>query len=279
MEKEQAKSPRDPRSERIAALDVWREAASIIRRYPLATVVPAVVLGALAEAFVLVGDSLLIDETLTNLFTALAYYLYVAYAEEVVVESAQGVDDISIRGRLRKLWQAIPVALRILVAAIVMVAIVLVAIVVLALATAAVTKIGIADIVAVLLFLLLLLLSCLWLLTRLSLFAPALSRERLGPLEALKRSNELVRGHFWLVFRTATLAFLLEQVADEPVAQVAELISGSWGEWIGSSIVSALITPLAAITTSLAYRRLSTHKQRPSSEVHEGAEHVAGEDP
>jgi hypothetical protein len=277
MEKEQPKNPRDPRSGRIAALDVWREAASIIRRYPLATVVPAMVLGALAEAFVLIGDSLLIDETLTNLFTAFDYYLYVAYAEEVVVESAQGVDDISIRGGLRKLWQAIPAALRILVAAIVMVVIVLVAIVVLAFAAAAATKIGIADIVAVLLFLLLL--SSLWLLTRLSLFAPALSRERLGSIAALKRSNELVRGHFWLVFRTATLAFLLEEVADEPVAQVAELVFGSWGEWVGSSIVSALITPLAAITTSLAYHRLSTHEQRPSSEVHEGAEHIVGEDP
>lgn len=279
MEKEQAKNLRDPRSERIAALDVWREAASLIRRYPLATVVPAMVLGALAEAFVLIGDSLLIDETLTNLFTAFGYYLYVAYAEEVVVESARGVDDISIRGGLRKLWQGIPAALRILVAAIVMVVIVLVAIVVLAFATAAATKIGIADIVAALLFLLLLLLSSLWLLTRLSLFAPALSRERLGPIAALKRSNELVRGHFWLVFRTATLAFLLEEVADEPVAQVAELVFGSWGEWVGSSIVSALITPLAAITTSLAYHHLSTHEQRPSSEVHEGAEHIAGEDP
>src|ERR687885_672562 len=105
MEKEQAKSPRAPGSERISALAVWREAASIIRRYPVATIVPAVVLGALAEAFVLIGDSILIDETLTNLFTAFAYYLYVAYAEEVVVESAQGVDNASIRGRLRKLWQ------------------------------------------------------------------------------------------------------------------------------------------------------------------------------
>src|SRR5918912_143508 len=116
MEKEEAKSPRAPRSERIAALDLWREAASIIRRYPLATIVPAMALGALAEAFVLIRDPLLIDETLTNLFTAFAYYLYVAYAEEVVVEHAQGVDNISIRGRLRNLWRAIPVALLILLA-------------------------------------------------------------------------------------------------------------------------------------------------------------------
>src|SRR5215212_2256766 len=133
MEKEQAKSPRAPRSERIAALDVWREASSIIRRHPLATIAPAMALGALAEAFALIGDSLLIDETLTNLFTAFAYYLYVAYAEEVVLEISRGVEYVSIRVRLRKLWQAIPIALRILVAAAAMVVIVLVAIVVLAL--------------------------------------------------------------------------------------------------------------------------------------------------
>ena len=278
MEKEQPKSPRASESERISALDVWREAPSIIRRYPLATIVPAMVLGALAEAFVLIGDSMLIDETLTNLATAFTYYLYVAYIEEVVVEASQGGSDISIHGGPRKLWRAIPVALRILVAAIVFAGVVLIATVVLAFAAAAAMEIGITEIVTGLLFLLLLLPSGLWLLTRLSLFAPALSREHLGPVTALKRSYELVGGHFWLVFRTATLAFLLEEVADEPVAQVAELAFGSWGVWIGSSIVSALITPLAAITTSLAYHRVSMHKQRLSSEVHQGEEHVAGED-
>src|SRR5919206_1425798 len=214
MEKE-PKSPSAPGSEQTAARDVWREAPSIIRRYPLATTVPAVVLGALAEAFVLLGDSILIDETLTNLATAFTYYLYVAYIEEVVLEVSQGVDDVSIRDRLRKLWRAIPAALRILVAAIVLVGVVLVAIVVLAFAAAAAIDVGITEIFIGLLFLLLLLLSGFWLLTRLSLFAPALSREHLGPIASLKRSNELVRGHFWLIFRTATLAFLLEEVADE----------------------------------------------------------------
>jgi hypothetical protein len=66
-------------------------------------------------------------------------------------------------------------------------------------ATAAM-EVGIVDTVTGLLSLLLLLLLSPWLLTRLSLFAPALSRERLSPLAALKRSNELARGHFWLVF-------------------------------------------------------------------------------
>lgn len=278
MEKEPSKSAPAPGSERISALDVWRKAPSIIRRYPLVTIVPSVILGILAEAFVLIGDSILIDETFTNLATAFTYYLYVAYIEEVVVDASQGGSDISIHGWLRELWRAIPVALRIVVAAIVFTGVVLVAIVVLAFVAAAAVETGITEIVTGLLFLLLLLLCGLWLLTRLSLFAPALSREHLGPIASLKRSNELVRGHFWLVFWTATLAFILEEVADEPVAQVAELAFGSWGEWVGSSIVSALITPLAAITTSLAYHHVSMHEQRLSGEVHQGKEHSGEED-
>jgi hypothetical protein len=38
-----------------------------------------------------------------------------------------------------------------------------------------------------------------WLMTRWSLFAPVIVGELLGPLAALRRSNELVRGHFEVV--------------------------------------------------------------------------------
>jgi hypothetical protein len=51
----------------------------------------------------------------------------------------------------------------------------------------------------------------LWLLTHWSLFAPAIFREDLGPLAALRRSNELVEGHFELVFLTAAFAVILEE--------------------------------------------------------------------
>jgi len=277
MEKEQAKSLRAPGSEPFTALNVWREACAIIHRYPLATIVPAVVLGASAEALALIGASVLVDETLTNLAMAFAYYLYVAYAEEVV-ESARAMDNASTLARLLRAWQVFPIALRMLVASIAVVGIVVATIVMVGLAAAAATEVGVVDIVTGLLFLLLLLLLGLWLLTRLSLFAPALSRERLGPLAAIKRSNELARGHFWLVFWTATLAFLLEGLADEPVALAAELGFGSWGEWIGGSMVTALVMPLAAVTTSLAYHRLLVHNGRLSSEAHQGEEHVGGED-
>jgi hypothetical protein len=266
MEKEQATSPRAVGSGSISARDVWREAWSIVRRYPLATILPAVVLGSLSEALVLVGESALIDETLSNLAVGFVYYLYLAYAEEVV-ESARGEADVSILGLLRGPWQIVSVASRMLVASIVMIGLVVAAIIAAALAAGAASEAGAADLVTLLLLLLLISLPVLLLFTRLSLFAPALSRERLGPLAALKRSNKLVRGHFWLVFWTATLAFLLEELADEPVALAAELGFGSWGEWIGGSIVIALVTPLAAITTSLAYHRVLAHKRRLSSGI------------
>ena len=277
IEQKQAQSQRAAGGDPIAALDIWREAWFIVLRYPLATILPAVALGFLTEALALIGDSRLTDQTSTNLATAFVYYLYVAYAENVV-ESIRGVDNASILGRLRGPLQLVPVALRMLAAAIVLVGLIVATMVVAVLAAGAVSEIGVTDLVTVVLFLLLLLLPVLWLLTRLSLFAPALSREQLGPLAALKRSNELVRHYFWLIFWTATLALLLEEFADEPVALAADLSFGPYGVWISGSIVTGLVMPLAAFTTSLAYHRVLEHKRWLSSEAHLGEEHIGGED-
>ena len=277
IEQKQAQSQRAARGDPIAALDIWREAWFIVRRYPLATILPAVALGFLTEALALIGDSRLTDQTSTNLATAFVYYLYVAYAENVV-ESIRGVDNASILGRLRGPLQLVPVALRMLAAAIALVGLIVATMVAAVLAAGAVSEIGVTDLVTVVLFLLLLLLPVLWLLTRLSLFAPALSREQLGPLAALKRSNELVRHYFWLIFWTATLALLLEEFADEPVALAADLSFGPYGVWISGSIVTGLVMPLAAFTTSLAYHRVLEHKRWLSSEAHLGEEHIGGED-
>jgi hypothetical protein len=95
----------------------------------------------------------------------------------------------------------------------------------------------------------------LWLLTRLSLFAPAIVREHLGPLAALRRSNEIVRGHFELVFLTAAFAVILEEaVIDAGVwGGLAVTGSGTWGEWIGGSAAAVVILPLASFATALAY--------------------------
>ena len=78
-------------------------------------------------------------------------------------------------------------------------------------------------------------------------------------MEALKRSNRLVRDHFLLVFLTATLAFILEEAVIHAGALVGHLIlhSDTWGEWVGGTIAASLITPLAALATSITYQRLT----------------------
>ena len=219
---------------------VWREALAIIRKYPLATLMPAVPMGALADApYYFIEDSPGLDQLMAFFLAALAFYLYVAYAEEVAVEAEQGVDRITLRGMLRELLQAAPFVPRVVLAG-----------------TVAIALPSVATG--------LLVLPGLWLLTRWSLFAPAIRRENLGSVVALKRSNELVRGHFWMVFKTATLAFLLEEAVIHAGALVGHLISGSetWGEWIGGTIAASLVTPLAALTTSVAYVHLAKRAKR-----------------
>ena len=226
-----------PYDEQITVSAIWREALAIIRRYPLATIAPALVLGALASApdYFIEEDSLsVLEYILTLLATGFTFYLYVAYAEEIAVETERGTESITVRDMLDKLGRAFPFVPLVMVASMVSFVIEAVAIV-------------------------LLVLPALWLLTRWSLFAPVIVRERLGPVVALKRSNQLVRGRFWLVFGTATVAFILEEIVIEAGVSAGLLVSGSdtWGEWIGGSIVASLVTPLAALTTSVVYARLA----------------------
>ena len=90
--------------------------------------------------------------------------------------------------------------------------------------------------------------------TRWSLTTPVILEESVGPLAAMRRSRELVRGHFWFVFITAS-AYYLEGVIIHLGAWTAGLLTGlqTWGEWVGGSILAALVTPVAAFATSLAH--------------------------
>jgi hypothetical protein len=95
----------------------------------------------------------------------------------------------------------------------------------------------------------------LWLYTRWSLTTPVIREENVGSFAAMRRSNELVRGHFWLVFMTATVAYYLEEVVTHLGAWMTGAVTGShtWGEWVGGSLLAALVIPLAAFATSLAH--------------------------
>jgi hypothetical protein len=160
--------------ERATASAVWWEAGALIRRHPAAMLLPAAFLGMIIELPYLLPDfQYVLQEILAFLTQAFAFYLYVAYAEGVMIE-ARSTEHIPLRGVLVRLLLVAPTVPLVTVTAVAAIA----------LPSAAAS---------------LLLIPGLWLLTRWSLFAAAIVRERLGPLAALRRSNELVQGHFELV--------------------------------------------------------------------------------
>jgi hypothetical protein len=221
--------------EQSSIAGVWREAMAIIRRYPSAVIVPGAVLGALAEApAYFITDHQLLDYLLIYLSAAFAYYLYLAYAERLTTAYERGEQLGPSRGVVGELLEAAPFVPRVLVAALVSVSLASVA-------TALLVVPGV------------------WLFTRWSLSTPVICREDLGSLPSLRRSSALVRGRFWFVLGTATLAFFSEEAIIHAGALATGSITGShtWGEWIGGSIVAALAIPLTALATSVTYWRVA----------------------
>jgi hypothetical protein len=214
---------------------VWQGALSLFARYPLATLVPAAVVGVIGQtpAYLIEGRPWL-DLVLTIVGTYFAYYLYLVYAEGLVYDAERGALRVGLRGLDEALRQALPYVPRVLVAALIV--------------------LSVTSLAAVLLVL-----PGVWLYTRWSLTTQVIRREGLRALEALARSNRLARGNFWFVFLTATVAFIFEEAVIEAGAYLALLATGShtWGEWIGGSAVATVAIPLGAFVTSLAYSSLA----------------------
>jgi hypothetical protein len=157
----------------------------------------------------------------------------VAYAEQVTLE-AQTAEYISHSSVLRRLLLAVPDVPLVM--------------------TSAVAAIALPTVAAGLLAI-----PGLWVLTRWVLSAPAIVREGLGPLAALRRSTWLVEGYFELVFLTGAFAVILEEAVLAAGAYLGLVVSGSetWGEWAGGSLAVVLILPLASFATALTYDLLS----------------------
>ncbi len=186
---------------------VWLSAMAIFRKYPVATLAPAAILCALGEipAYFIDGRPLL-DQILTLVTAYVAYYLYLAYAEGIVRKAQLGAQRLGLRGVLEDLFEATPFVPSVLVAALISLSITTVAT-------------GLLVIPGV------------WLYTRWSLATPVIREKGIGPLAATRRSNELVRGHFWFGFMTATVAYYLEGVVVHEGALVAGSVTGThtWG--------------------------------------------------
>ncbi len=186
--------------------------------------------------YLLKDSQYVVQDILAFLTQAFAFYLYIAYAEEVTLD-AQRLEHIPLRSVLRRLLLAAPAVPLVMAASITAIA----------LPTAASS---------------LLVIPGLWLLTRWSLFAPAIVRERLGPLAALRRSYDLVSGHFEVVFLTAAFAVILEEVVLAAGAFLGLIVTGSdtWGEWVGGTLAATLMLPLASFATALVYGLVSQER-------------------
>jgi hypothetical protein len=229
-------------NEPVRASAVWREALAIVVRHPAATVAPALFLAPLIEAPHLLPHRSFLEVTSVFVIESLAFYLYVAYAERLTSEARRSPQPISLLRVLRNLLLAAPVVPIVTVASFAAIA----------LPTASASFVVIPGI---------------WVMARWSLFAPVIVTEFLGPLAALRRSNELVRGNFELVFLTSAFAVVLEEALADAGTLGGLALTGSetWGEWLGGSVATILILPVASFATALVYGHLRRLEDRTRS--------------
>jgi hypothetical protein len=208
------------------------EVVGILRRHFVVAAPPAAILGAGADAIELVRHDLGAEIAL-GVLVAIAFELYVGYAEAIVAVDRGEEPKRRVGAMLRR-------------------------------AAAATPALVVASCVAVTVPLAatgLLVLPGLWLLTRWSLFAPAIARERLRPLASLHRSAELVRGAFWLVAGTVTVSILIEHAVIHGTAHTAEPALGSRGlALVVAALATMAVSPPAAFTISVVYERLSVER-------------------
>jgi hypothetical protein len=214
-----------------------REIAGILRRQWLPALLPAAALGAGAGAIVLVRHEIG-AEIVLGILLAVAFELYVAWAE-LIVAADRGEDRPATTGVMVRRATAVLPAL--LLASFVAVSVPLAAS-------------G------------LLVLPGLWLLTRWSLFAPAIVHEGLGWRAALARSNALVRGAFWAVALAVTGSVVIEHAVIHAAAHTLEPAHGTAGTGLIVAAVTAMaVSPAAAFTISLVYERLLAATPDPSA--------------
>ena len=227
------------------------EVGGIVRRHWFAALLPAAILGAGADVVFLVRHDL-VAEIAVGLVLVIGFELYVGYAE-LIIAADRGT---GVRPPMTKLlWRALPLTPALVLASLEAVTIPLAAT-------------G------------LLVIPGLWLLTRWSLFAPAIVHEKLGPVASLRRSNQLVRGVFWAVALTVSLSVLVEHAVIHASAHEAEPLLGSVAlGLIAAGLITALVSAPAAFTISVVYERLAgdVHAGEDSGSMHPRPEQAAAE--
>ena len=96
------------------------------------------------------------------------------------------------------------------------------------------------------------------------LAGPVVEIERRGPLTALRRSRELVRGSFWRVLAIVLPVGLATNALVDAGGELGWLALGDSlaGDWVGSALGGMLATPLyAAALVVLTYELLALEKR------------------
>jgi hypothetical protein len=110
-----------------------------------------------------------------------------------------------------------------------------------------------------------------WLFVMYSVAVPALLLERIGPIQALRRSFRLVKGRWWPTAGVLVVGYLLIGILGALVTGVVMLVpavvaedntlAGALGAVVGGTLGSMLTTPYSAAVVALLYFDLRVRKE------------------
>lgn len=94
--------------------------------------------------------------------------------------------------------------------------------------------------------------------------------ERSGVRAAFRRSRQLVRGRFWLVFAVVAPIELFSEGIGALATRLGEALLGHtiWAEWLASSLANIAITPFFAVAVVLLTVGLIHEKDREGPRLH-----------
>jgi hypothetical protein len=99
------------------------------------------------------------------------------------------------------------------------------------------------------------------------LVAPVVVLERCGPIQALKRSNALVKGRsmraFWIIVVCGVMTAVVNGVLR---AILGSILHGFLRAWLPGAIASAIAAPFISVALTLAYFHLRSAEDDPSLE-------------
>ena len=95
-----------------------------------------------------------------------------------------------------------------------------------------------------------------------SLVGPALVMEDRKVISAFRRSRQLVRGHFWLVFVLVTLPIALEENVVHGIVEVFESL-GSLAVFVVNMLAGAAVGSIVAVIEVTLAHRLAIRKPEP----------------